>query len=248
MDAYYDFAEVYDLFMDNIDYAAWAGYLTGMLKRFGVTEGIVADLGCGTGQITERLAEAGYDMIGIDISEDMLDAAMEKKIQSGHDILYLQQDMRAFELYGTVRAFVSVCDSLNYILREEELLQVFRLVRNYLDPGGVFLFDMSTEVKYEQIGDDVIAENREEGSLIWENHYDPEQKLNEYMLTLYLPEEGGLYRRCEELHRQRAYQPAEIERLLAGAGLVPRGCFDFMTDRPFGGTADRILFAAAKPE
>ena len=249
MDAYYDFAEVYDMFMDNIDYDAWGKYLTGMLRRFGVSDGIVAELGCGTGQITERLAGAGYDMIGIDVSGDMLDIAMEKKFRSGHDILYLQQDMRAFELYGTVRAVVSCCDSLNYILEEKELLQVFRLVNNYLDPGGVFLFDMSTEKKYEQIGDSVIAENRDEGSLIWENHYDPEKKLNEYLLTLFLPEgDSEMYRKCEELHCQRAYPPLRVQALLEKAGLQNRGCFDFLTDRPFGGEADRVLFAAVKPQ
>ena len=96
------------------------------------------DLGCGTGTMTEKLADYGYDMIGVDNSEDMLELAMEKRMESGKDILYLLQDMREFELYGTVRAIVSVCDSVNYITEPEELEEVFRLVNNYLDPKGVF--------------------------------------------------------------------------------------------------------------
>ena len=145
MQAYTGFAAVYDTFMDNIPYEEWCEYLTGLLKEQGVTEGVLLDLGCGTGSLTELLADAGYDMIGVDNSEEMLELALEKKEQSGKDILYLCQDMREFELYGTVAAVVSICDCMNYILEPEDLTEVFRLVNNYLDPGGVFIFDMNTE-------------------------------------------------------------------------------------------------------
>ena len=176
-ESYKSFARVYDMFMDNIDYPLWCEYLTGLLEEYGVEDGLVLELGCGTGSMTELLAQKGYDMIGIDNSPDMLEIAMEKREESGHDILYLQQDMREFELYGTVRGIVSVCDSMNYVLEEEELLQVFRLVNNYLDPGGIFIFDLNTLYKYENlIGDTTIAENREEGSFIWENYYDEETR------------------------------------------------------------------------
>ena len=124
MEAYTGFAEVYDLFMDNVPYEQWAEYITGLLREYGIEDGLVLDLGCGTGTMTELLAEAGYDMIGIDQSEEMLEEALEKKEASGHDILYLCQDMREFELYGTVRAIVCVCDSMNYILEEEEILDI----------------------------------------------------------------------------------------------------------------------------
>ena len=148
MGAYEKFAQVYDLFMDNIDYEEWADYLEDRLKEYGVKDGLVLELGCGTGSMTELLAEKGYDMIGVDNSEDMLEIAMEKRIESGHDILYLLQNMQEFELYGTVRAVVSVCDSLNYITDRDELRHVFELVNNYLDPEGIFLFDMNTVHKY----------------------------------------------------------------------------------------------------
>lgn len=134
MEAYTSFASVYDTFMDNIPYEEWSVYVKELLEEYGVTEGLVLELGCGTGTMTELLASAGYDMIGIDNAEEMLEIALEKKLSSGHDILYLLQDMREFELYGTVKAAVSVCDSINYIMEEEELEEVFRLVNNYLDP------------------------------------------------------------------------------------------------------------------
>ena len=151
MDAYTGFAVVYDELMDNIPYEEWCEYLTGLLKEQGVTEGLLLDLGCGTGSLTELLADAGYDMIGVDNSEEMLELALEKKEQSGKDILYLCQDMREFELYGTVAAVVSICDSMNYLTDYEDLVQTLKLVNNYLDPQGVFIFDMNTVHKYRDL-------------------------------------------------------------------------------------------------
>ena len=249
MGTYESFARVYDLFMDNVDYKAWGAYLQGLLQRYGVEDGLVLELGCGTGSMTEELSGAGYDMIGLDCSEDMLELAQEKKLESGHDILYLNQDMREFELYGTVRAVVSVCDSLNYILEEEELVQVFRLVNNYLDPGGIFLFDLNTADKYRRIGETTIAENREESSFIWENSYDEEEGLNEYQLTIFLREgeeedPDPLFRKYEEIHVQRAYEPQRIRELLEQAGLEFVDAFEAFTGKKPDENSDRIYFVA----
>lgn len=157
-ESYTSFAQVYDMFMDNVDYSAWSKYLIQLLKEYQVEDGLVLDLGCGTGNMTELLAEEGYDMIGVDNSEDMLEIASEKRAESGLNILYLLQDMREFELYGTVKAVVSICDSINYILEEDDLREVFSLVNNYLDPKGMFIFDLNTKYKYEQMGETTIAE------------------------------------------------------------------------------------------
>ena len=119
MESYGRFAGVYDVFMDNVNYREWADYIIETLAQDGIGDGLVLELGCGTGTVTEMLADAGYDMIGIDNSEEMLAEAMEKRAESGHDILYLLQDMQDFELYGTVRAVISVCDSMNYLTDEE---------------------------------------------------------------------------------------------------------------------------------
>ena len=206
MEAYTSFARVYDIFMDNVPYKEWADYLVKILKEYGIDDGLVLDLGCGTGSMTEMLASSGYDMIGVDNAEEMLEIAMEKKVESGHDILYLLQDMREFELYGTVRAVISACDSVNYITDDEDLTEVFRLVNNYLDPEGLFVFDFNTEYKYREIlGEQTIAEDREECSFIWDNYYDEDERINEYELTLFVrdEEQPQLYRKYQEEHFQQ---------------------------------------------
>ena len=247
MEAYTSFAVVYDTFMDNVPYEEWADYLWKLLREYGIADGLVLELGCGTGSMTELLASKGYDMIGVDNSEDMLELAMEKRIESGHDILYLLQNMQEFELYGTVRAVVSVCDSVNYVTDEEELTEVFRLVNNYLDPQGVFIFDFNTEYKYHEIlGEQVIAEEREECSFIWDNYYDEEQKINEYELTLFVQsqEDPELYRKYQEVHYQRAYTLERIRNLIEKAGLRYVTAYDAYTkDAPLY-TSERICVVA----
>ena len=243
MEAYGKFARVYDLFMDNIDYEEWADYIQKHLEEQGIRDGLVLELGCGTGTMTGLLAQKGYDMIGVDNSEEMLAEAMEKKMESGQDILYLLQDMQEFELYGTVRAVVSVCDSLNYITEEEELQHVFALVNNYLDPHGIFLFDMNTVYKYQtMIGDATIAENREEGSFIWENSYDEESGINTYELALFIPREDGLYEKTEEVHYQRAYPLEKIKELIQNAGMELLAVYDAYTMEPPKEDSGRLTF------
>ena len=166
MDAYRQFARVYDMFMDNVPYEEWRDYLLKILHREDIREGLILELGCGTGAMTRLLAQEGYDMIGIDASEEMLMEARDES-QEYPGILYLLQDMREFELYGTVRAIVSVCDSMNDIMSEEDLRRVFSLANNYLDPGGIFIFDMNTPYKYrELLGERTFCEKREESSFI----------------------------------------------------------------------------------
>lgn len=219
MNEYTNFSKVYDVLMDNVNYKEWGKYLLSLLNEYKVNNGLILELGCGTGNICEYLAKKGYDVIGVDNSLDMLNIAREKKDDSGLDILYLNQDMREFELYGTVKAVISSCDSLNYITEKKDLLKVFKLVNNYLDPGGVFIFDLNTEYKYENIGDSVIAENRNETSFIWENTYSPSKKINRYDLTLFIKERDGNYSKHEETHFQKAYSLDEIKELLLKAGM-----------------------------
>lgn len=240
MEMYSEFAGVYDMFMDNIPYQEWGKYLITLMKEYGAEEGIVLDLGCGTGTITEILADAGYDMIGIDNADEMLNIAISKREKSGHEILYLNQDMREFELYGTVRAVVCICDSINYMIEEEDLLQVFRLVNNYLDIGGIFIFDLNMEYKYQQIGEAVIAENREEGSFIWENSYYEEEKINEYDLTLFIRGEDGRYDKYVENHLQRAYSLKRVKELIEEAGLEFVTAYDAFTHEPVKEDSERV--------
>ena len=249
MEMYDDFALVYDRFMDETPYEEWCQFVVGRLKQDQITDGILLDLGCGTGSMTELLAKQGYDMIGVDLSDSMLDIAMEKRAQSGHNILYLQQDMREFELYGTVRAVICLCDSLNYLLEEDDLLTTFKLVNNYLDPNGLFIFDFNTVYKYETvIGDSTIAENREDCSFIWENYFDEESSINEYALTLFVKQENGLFARFEEFHYQRAYELQRVAALLEQAGLTLKAvCAEGTTD-PADENCERAYFVAVRTQ
>lgn len=237
MESYGDFAYVYDELMDETPYEEWADTVAGLIGQYGVTipvrsltdaleseKNLVVDLGCGTGTLTQLLYDKGYDMTGIDCSEEMLNVAMEKKEKSGADILYLQQDMRELELYSTVGTVISVCDSLNYLLHEEELLHVFRLVNNYLYPGGIFIFDFNTVYKYAHvIGDATIAENREDCSFIWENYYDPDTEVNEYDLTVFVRDhmcgQTESFKRFTETHLQRGYTLEQMTSLVREAGM-----------------------------
>lgn len=233
--------------MDNVPYEEWCAYIKELLLDYNIEDGLVLELGCGTGKLTRLLAAAGYDMIGVDNSGDMLEIARdyENPVDDAYRILYLLQDMREFELYGTVRAVVSICDSMNYILEETELQEVFRLVNNYLDPEGIFIFDLNTVYKYrELLGETTISENREEGSFIWDNYYDEESGINEYDLTLFIREENNLYRKYEETHYQRAYELETIKRLLTEAGMEFVAAYDAFTKEPVKEDSERIYVIA----
>lgn len=257
-EAYSDFAKVYDELMDNVPYELWRDRLEGLIQRYGVSRperesesaldaerNLVVDLGCGTGTLTELLYARGYDMIGVDVSESMLNVAMQKRDVSGSEILYLQQDMRELELYSTVGTIFSVCDSLNYILEEDELLQVFSLADNYLFPGGIFIFDFNTEYKYREIlGNTTIAENREDCSFIWENYYDPEEEINEYDLTLFIREKDGRFRRFSEIHYQRGYTLDQVAELIERAGMELVVAFDSDTAGQVTDKSQRICVVA----
>ena len=248
MDAYTGFAEVYDTFMDNVPYAEWTEYYAGILKENGIRDGLVLDLGCGTGSMTELLAGLGYDMIGVDNSEEMLEIASEKKAASGHDILYLLQDMRELELFGNIRAIVSVCDSMNYILEPEDLKKVFELVKEYLAEDGVFIFDLNTVHNYRDLmGECTIRETREERRFIWENYFSEDEMVNEYDLTLFIREESDLYRKYEELHYQKAYELEQVKELLLQAGMEFVAAYDAFTHDPVTAESER-MYIIARPK
>lgn len=298
MDAYTDFAQVYDELMDETPYEEWCDFLEmllekhgfckndiGVINRKGETADVstadtasecvaknlaqerntILDLGCGTGTLTELLAGRGYDMIGIDNAQEMLQIAQEKRERSGLPILYLLQDMREFELYGTVGAVISVCDSLNYLLEEADIIKTFRLINNYLYPQGLFIFDFNTVYKYaEVIGDATIAENREECSFIWENYYHEAEEINEYDLTVFvaekrneagageqLPDEGeqaGSTRfwRFQEVHYQRGYRLEQMKEYLLQAGLAFVEAIDADTHGEVTGESERVYIVARK--
>ncbi len=244
---YQEFAKIYDEFMQTIPYTTWADYVESIWREHGCEPNLVLDLACGTGSLTLELAKRGYEMIGADISFEMLEIAREKAQEEKQDILYLMQDMREFELYGTVDSIVCTCDSLNYILEEDELLQVFKLAENYLDPKGLFVFDLNTEYKYRDVmGEQVFADTTDDAAFIWQNYYYEEEKINEYQVTFFYKdaEEDSVYQRQEEVHYQKAYSIGKVCELLEKCHLKIEGIYDAFTLEPATEQSERICFVA----
>ncbi len=273
MEAYTGFAQVYDVFMDDTPYEEWCEHLVELLALYEEQESAreernadlsdqekknlqeerntILDLGCGTGVLTQMLAQRGFTMIGIDNAQEMLQIAMERREEAGLDILYLLQDMREFELYGAVGAVISVCDSINYLLEEEGVVQTFRLVNNYLCPRGIFIFDFNTVYKYAAvIGDATIAESREDCSFIWDNYYHEAEEINEYDLTVFVKETGQkdteIYRRFQETHYQRGYRIEQMKDYLRQAGMVFLEALDADTMGAVRDVSERIYVVARK--
>ena len=240
MESYTDFAGIYDEFMEDTPYDQWASFIHEKLKEYGISDGLLLDLGAGTGEMTRRMRDRGFDMIGVDNSTEMLNIARNKE-ENPEEILYLNQDMREFELYGTVRGIMSVCDCVNYITDPEELLSVFKLCNNYLDPKGIFIFDFNTKRKYEFIGDATISDVKEDAAFIWDNYYDEEECINEYDITFFKEDKEGLYKRFDETHIQRGYDLDEIKDLIERSGLIFLDAFDDYTKKKVCKDTERIV-------
>lgn len=251
--SYTAIAPVYDLFNRDIDYEEWADFIEKCFEKYLPEKpALVLDLACGTGRMTVPLARRGYDMIGVDASSEMLSEAVEKT-PSSLGVLYLLQDMTDFELYGTVGAVVSCLDSINYITDTDGLRKCFSLVHNYLDPDGLFIFDINSEYKFvnvygnnSYVFEDVIRDGANERDVFcaWQNSYDPDSRLCDFYLSVFSENGEGTYERNDENQTERCYSVAEISNTLTGCGfelLAVCGGFDFQEARP---DSERIYFAA----
>ena len=228
-EGYNAIARVYDKLNADINYDRWADFFEKCFDKYlAKRPELVLDLACGTGRMTRQLAARGYDMIGVDGSADMLSCAMEAGREG---ILYLLQDMREFELYGTVGAAVCCLDSINYLLDDGDIETVFSLVHNYLDPDGLFIFDVNSPYKFENIyGNNayILEDESEEGGAIfcgWQNDYDKDSKLCDFYLTLFEENEDGSYFREDEHQTERCYTREELVSALKGAGFEFLGVF-----------------------
>ena len=182
---YNDFAAVYDKLQDA-DYDGFVDYYERIFKKFGKEPKLVLDLACGTGNITIPMAKRGYDMIGLDLSCEMLNIARDKATAEGLDILFLNQDMPEMELYGTVDAIVCALDGLNYITDPEDLKQVFKLVKNYLNPDGIMIFDINSEYKLREILGGNTFVNEEQGVYyVWQSEFDEESGICDFELNFF---------------------------------------------------------------
>lgn len=244
---YQEFARVYDEFMETIPYEAWADHIESVWHQHGERPELVLDLACGTGGLALELSRRGYDMIGADLSIEMLEEAQEKSACAGQNILWIHQDMRELELFGTVDAIVCTCDSLNYITDLQDLEQVFQRVAMFLEPGGTFLFDINTPYKYEYVlADHTYADTYEDAAFIWQNEYDPETRENEYQVTFFVENEKDQYTRYEELHIQKAYSFEEIRACFTKAGFTEEGFYGELSLKAPDATAERVHFIIRK--
>lgn len=222
-------APFYDEINAEIDYEAWAEFLDTRMKEAPLAVREVLDLCCGTGSMTFPLARRGYDMIGVDVSADMLAVARERGVTEAPDadILWLCQDARAFELYGTVQAAVCCLDSLNHLTNREDLVKVFRLLHNYLEPDGVLIFDVNARRKFEEdYGEEVYAFDLSSGFAVWQNFYEKERRICDFCITLFTKEEDGRYRRTDEWQRERYYPVTTLKKLLAECGFTEPMLYD----------------------
>ena len=239
---YNDFAYVYDKLINDVDYKEWADYYFKIFQRYGLNPKLGLDLGCGTGNLTVELSNRGVEMTGVDISEDMLMVAREKS--EGKDILYLNQDMTEFELYGTVDFIVSSLDCINYITDKRDLLKVMKLANNYLEPGGLFIFDINTRYKLENvIGDNTFILEDDDCFCSWQNEYDKRRKLSDFYLTFF-SKDGDSYTRFDEQHTERAYEIDEIKTLVENSGMRLLKVYNNLSfDNPKK-NSERVFFVA----
>ena len=219
MNQYTVLAKFYDRLNSEVNYKKWAEFLHNKIEQHKQNEPeILLDLACGSGNMTVELAKYNYDMIGIDLSIDMLMEAEQKSF--GYDILYLNQDMRDFELYGTVDVVTCCLDSINYLLTKDDVRKCFRLVYNYLNPSGLFIFDVNTPHKFENIyADNTYVFEIEEDDIFctWQNSYDKESHLCDFDLNIFVGY-SGKYTRYQEIQTERMYTHEELEKLLSETG------------------------------
>lgn len=238
MDSYGKFAEIYDSLMDDVPYEKIAEIIDGKIKKYNIKNNIVLDLACGTGTLTGALSSKGYEMLGVDISAEMLQKAQEKN----PDVLFLNQSMDDFELYGTVGAIVCCLDSVNYLLDDESLNNMLKLCNNYLDPDGLLIFDINSEYKFKNIlANNIYTYDNEEIFYVWENNYIEEERLCDFYLTFFVKDDD-MYERFDELHTERMYTDEEIVEALTANGFEIAEKLNDFTDENATDKSERIMY------
>jgi len=242
-------AKYYDMLNYNADYRKVADYIEDVFEIYKKKPRLVLDLACGTGNLTIELEKRGYDMTGVDLSADMLSVAASKT--DGQNILWLRQNMCAFELFGTVDAVICCYDSLNYILDREKIKKCFALVHNYLNPGGLFIFDVNSKYKFKSVyaNHNFVLES-EQVFCSWQNEYDRKNKTCDFYITLFARQPDGRYKRYEETQREKYHRAGFLKEALTETGFGELSMFyDFSVDLKYGGKnkkTGRVCFAAVK--
>ena len=246
--AYEALAGCYDQMTGDVNYPAWADFLETLFAKEKRRVHTVLDLACGTGNMTFLLADRGYELIGVDFSPEMLAVAAEKTAAQGRiPPIFLCQSMEDLDLYGTVDACVCLLDSLNHITDKNALKRALHRIWLFLEPGGLFVFDVHTPEHLASLDGELFLDETEDAYCVWRTEYDRRRKVCTYAMDVFR-QEGDLWRREEEVHEERAYTPEELTDLLAGAGFLDiRQYGDKKLRKPKAGE-DRIFFTARKPE
>lgn len=243
---YNDFAYIYDKLMYDVDYKGYANHIEEIVGKSFDNKKLIADLGCGTGSLCIELSKRGYDMIGIDLSADMLSCAKEKAFKEKQEILFLQQDMSEFELYGTVDACISMLDSINYLRTKEELQSMFKLVKNYLNPDGVFIFDINSPYKLSKVlGNNVFYEIGDDITYIWQNSYDSKSKICYFDLTFFV-RDGSSFVKYDEQQEERVWSLSEIKKAIHMSGLTLEKVYSKFDFSPVEACSERIFCLCKK--
>lgn len=246
-EAYLHLAGYYDRCV-NADYSQWIEYLLSLFLRFGPLPKTILDLGCGTGNMTIGLAKRGYRVTGVDLSPEMVSAARKKARESDLDLCFFVQDLRFLELPDcTFDSVICTCDVLNYLTSAADLVRAFRGVQRVLRPGGLWLFDLNSAQKLQDLyGDRSYAELQRDFAYFWDNSYDRRKRICQMELTLFVGDEKGHYRRVKEIHRQKLWLPGQIKRISAKTGFSFRACYDFPHTRPCSNAGRRWQFVLSK--
>lgn len=244
MESYQEFAEVYDHLMNNVDYDAWAESVDNIIKKHGAPGKRLLELACGTGNMTLALVKREYFVTGTDISPAMLAQAKMKAHHNGYRIPFMVQDMTALNYSKKVDIVASFCDGFNYLLSEDDLTKAFQSVAGCLKDDGLFIFDLSSEYKLSTVlGNNTIAESREDVAFIWDNHY--EAPLLTFDLSLFIEEEENYFRKEVEHHTQRSYS-VECVRALLPEGMSLLATYDGEALGDVHEKSERITFVIRK--
>jgi SAM-dependent methyltransferase len=252
--SYERFAYTYDRLMREMPYGDWLRFAREAWNEYGITPKTIVDLGCGTGNIAIPLGLEGFDVTGIDLSEDMLAVALQKaenqqSLLKGGSLKWIHQDMREWQLMEPVDVVISLCDCMNYLLEETDIVQAFRQTYQGLKPRGLFLFDVHTPKQLKNYAESQpFSLNEEDIAYIWTSEYDEEQMKIDHALTIFIQdeEEKDSFQRIEEHHSQRAYPLKWLEQQLFAAGFSEvRQAADFRWQLPIPST-ERAFFAARK--
>ncbi len=248
MNSYTSLAECYDKFTDDVKYSLWADYLTGLFSKFGVEVSQVLDLACGTGSLSVILAERGYEVIGTDMSEEMLATAQSKAWQmEKNPPMFLNQDMEHLDLYGTVDAAVCCLDSLNYLTELKALETAFGRLRFFVRPGGVFIFDVNTDAKFKNLDGCAFLRESNDYFCAWSAEYAQEEKICTFYYDIF-KRKGELWSRSQEEHKERAHSYEEIENALSKAGFELIATYGELSDKPPANDEQRIFYVARRIE